>query len=200
MKHIVEKRIIGKNAPKFGISPSIALVNPKYARNVGAVVRIAACFGLRQVWFSGNRVNIDPNGKERLPREERMKGYSNVDIIQHDNFFDQFDKDIIPIAVELKSESEQLHDFVHPENALYVFGPEDGSLQREELVRCHRRVVIPTRHCLNLATAVSVIMYDRMLKRYQSGIEIIPSQEELLKNDRVFLRELVDSDEDNIIG
>lgn len=195
-----KRMLIGKNAPQVGESPAIALVNPKYARNVGAVIRVASCFGMKQVWFSGDRVNLDPNGKERLPREERMKGYANVQLCQHDSFFDQFPKDIVPVAIELKDGAEQLHEFEHPEKALYVFGPEDGSLKREELVRCHRRVVIPTRHCLNLATAVSIVMYDRIVKRHASGMETIPHQEELLKNDRACLRELVDADDESIIG
>jgi hypothetical protein len=28
-----------------------------------------------------------------------------------------------------------------------MFGPEDGSLDRAVLARCHRFLVIPTRHC-----------------------------------------------------
>jgi tRNA(Leu) C34 or U34 (ribose-2'-O)-methylase TrmL len=200
MNNALEKRILGKNAPIFGEVPAIALVNPKFARNVGAVIRVAACFGMKQVWFSGNRINLDPTGKERIPREERMKGYANVQLCQHDLFYDQFPKDTVPVAVELKDGAEQLHDFEHPDNALYVFGPEDGSLKRDDLVRCHRRVVIPTRHCLNLATAVSIVMYDRILKRHMSGSEIIPSQNELLKNDRACLRDLVDADDESTIG
>jgi len=37
----------------------------------------------------------------------------------------------------------------------------------------HRFVVIPTRHCLNLATAVATVLYDRACKKIQSG-EPIP--------------------------
>jgi hypothetical protein len=44
--------------------------------------------------------------------------------------------------------------FRHPEKAVYIFGPEDGGLDRAWLTRCHRFVRIPTRHCLNLACAV----------------------------------------------
>jgi len=200
MNQQLENRILGKNAPVFGEAPSIALVNPKFARNVGAVIRVAACFGMKQVWFSGNRINLDPAGKERIPREERMKGYANVQLCQHDFFFDQFSKEVVPVAVELKDGAEQLHEFEHPENALYVFGPEDGSLKRDDLVKCHRRVVIPTRHCLNLATAVSIVMYDRIVKLHNSGIDRIPTQNELLKNDRACLRDLVDADDESIIG
>ncbi len=32
------------------------------------------------------------------------------------------------------------------------------------LAQCHRFVVIPTRHCLNLATAVSTVLWDRATK------------------------------------
>lgn len=195
----IKKFMIGKDAPKVGKAPAIALLNPKYARNVGAVVRSASCFGIKQVWFSGDRVKLD--GKERLPREERMKGYAEVDLYNYDKFFDQFDQSVIPIAVELKDGAEQLHNFEHPENALYVFGPEDGSLTRQELVHCHRRLVIPSRHCLNLATAVSVILYDRLMKRDRDGIEIIPPQNELLQNDRACLKVAgIDEDEEDGLG
>lgn len=200
MKSTLEKRIIGKHAPVFGESPSIALVNPKYARNVGAVIRIASCFNIKQVWYSGNRIVLDPTGKERLPREERMKGYANVQLIQNDMFFDQFAKDVVPVAVELSEGAIQLQDFEHPDKALYVFGPEDGGLTRQQLIHCHHRVVIPSRHCLNLATAASIIMYDRIFKRHQSGIELIPDQDELLSGDRASLRELVDEDDEASIG
>jgi hypothetical protein len=36
---------------------------------------------------------------------------------------------------------------------------------------CHLFVVIPTHHCLNLATAVNVVLYDRRLKRTLAGLE-----------------------------
>jgi len=176
------------------------MINPKFARNVGAAVRVASCYGVKQVWFSGDRLQIDPTGKARLPREERMKGYADVNVYQTDLIFDQFDSDVVPVAVELKAGSEQLQTFEHPEKALYVFGPEDGSLERRELIHCHRRVVIPTRFCLNLATAVATLMWDRILKRYQNGDEEIPSMEELLKNDRACLRELVDENDEATVG
>jgi len=57
----------------------------------------------------------------------------------------------------------------HPENAVYVFGPEDGSIPKTYLQHCHRFLVIPTRHCLNLATAVATILHDRAYKRFMQG-------------------------------
>jgi hypothetical protein len=37
------------------------------------------------------------------------------------------------------------------------------------LSHCHRFVVIPTRHCLNLATAVATVLWDREYKRWLRG-------------------------------
>lgn len=162
-----EPLILGKNSKKVGAAPSIALINPKFPRNVAAIIRLASCYNIPQVWFTGNRVAVAEN--ERLPREERMKGYKNVDLIQNDYFFDQFSKDVTPVAVEVRENSENLFEFEHPENALYVFGPEDGSIPRATLQHCHRFVIIPTKHCLNLATAVSTVLYDRAFKSYMNG-------------------------------
>jgi tRNA(Leu) C34 or U34 (ribose-2'-O)-methylase TrmL len=159
----------GKNAPAHGQAPAVALVNPKYPNNVGMVVRLASCYGLRQVWFTGKRVALSPAKGERLPREERMKGYKEVEMIHYEYFFDQFPEGTVPVAVEVRAASEPLHSFEHPEHALYVFGPEDGSIPKAHLSHCHRFLVIPTRHCLNLATAVATVLWDREYKRWRNG-------------------------------
>lgn len=162
--------ITGPIRPGDGEVPAVALYNPKYPHNVGAAVRAASCYGIRQVWFTGDRVRVDGTKANRLPREERMRGYQEVQIRQGDYFFDAF-TDAVPVAIELREGSESLVTFEHPDNALYVFGPEDGSLGRATLMKCHRFVVIPTRHCTNLASAVYTVLYDRHAKRVQAGLE-----------------------------
>ena len=153
---------------KSGVS--IGLVNPKYPHNVGAAIRGASCFGAENVFFSGNRIPVD-NPAYRIPREERMKGYQDVHWEKCDKFFDRFDSNVIPVAIEFRPGSESLDEFEHPENALYVFGPEDGSLGRGVLTKCHRFIVIPTRHCLNLSVAVNIVLYDRISKLRSQGIK-----------------------------
>jgi len=164
----IKTEIWGRKKTPHGKTPSIGLIDPKKPENVAKIVRLASCYGYEQVWFTGNRVQM--NLGERLPREERMKGYQDVDIIQYDYFFDQF-PNVTPVAIEVRENSELLHNFEHPENPLYVFGPEDGSIPKQFLRHCHRFVVIPTRHCLNLATAVATIMWDRQYKMFLSGKE-----------------------------
>lgn len=195
----METIISGKNMRPQGILPSIALCNPKYARNVSMVIRLASCYGFKQVWYTGDRVSIDEpeknidydpayrprkkNGKARLPREERMKGYDSVQLRQYDRVFDHFE-DCVPVAVELRPGSQVLHHFEHPKNALYVFGPEDGGLTSEIVRHCHHFVVIPTHHCLNLATAVSAVLWDRRYKELQNGDVADIPMSEILKEKR----------------
>jgi tRNA(Leu) C34 or U34 (ribose-2'-O)-methylase TrmL len=97
-----------------------------------------------------------------------MRGYADVELRQYDRPFDQF-ANVVPVAIELVPNAEPLTTFEHPENAVYVFGPEDSSLQRVTLQHCHRFVSIPSRHCTNLAAAVYITLYDRMLK---SGVNL----------------------------
>lgn len=155
--------MLKKGAPPAGVGPSLMLCNPRFPHNVGMSVRLASCYGLRQVWFTGDRVRLDLEKKKRLPREERMKGYRDVEMINYDRPLEQFPEDVVPVAVEVRPNSERLQDFVHPDKALYIFGPEDGSVAQTILQHCHRFVVIPTRknYCLNLATAVATVLWDR---------------------------------------
>jgi tRNA(Leu) C34 or U34 (ribose-2'-O)-methylase TrmL len=154
-----------------GMSPAIALVDPKFPHNVGAAVRAASCYGIGQVWFTGDRVRLAGERRFRLPREERMRGYQEVELRHSDGVFEAFGPETVPVAVELRRNAESLIEFDHPERALYVFGPEDGSLGRAVLGQCHRFVVIPTRHCTNLAAAIYTVLYDRHAKRVRAGLE-----------------------------
>lgn len=170
-----EKLIYGKNAKPLGQYPGVLLVNPKWAANVGAAVRAASCFGAKQVWWTGHRVRLEEG--ERLPREERLKGYKDVELRQFDYPFEHF-KGATPIAIELLPNSECLHDFEHPENAVYVFGPEDGSIDQVSRRHCHRFVKIPSKHCTNLAAAVYLVLYDRAYKHYLKTGEKLELNEE----------------------
>jgi SpoU rRNA Methylase family len=102
-------------------------------------------------------MDIKPN--ERLPREERMKGYRAVTWIRND--FPLLGKGT-PVCVEVREDSEPLTTFKHPLDAVYVFGPEDGSVPRTIRLHCHRFVHIPAHHCLNLAAAINVVLFHRM--------------------------------------
>lgn len=168
-----------------GKPPAVVLIRPKFAHNVGAALRACSCFGMRQLWYTGNRFQEELELKKRLPREERMKGYKDVELCACDYPFERF-QNVVPIAVELREGATPLTYFEHPENALYIFGPEDGSLSHVEARHCHQFVIIPSAHCLNLAAAVNVVLYDRRAKRQMLGLEPV-AQEDILREHRGML-------------
>lgn len=142
---------------------AVLLMDPKYPRNVGAAVRSCAAYGVRDLRYTGERLDRSLSELTRLPREERMRGYRSVRWKRSQRPFDEFPA-LAPVAVEVRPNSEMLPEFEHPENALYVFGPEDGSIDAAALRHCHRFVAIPTLHCLNLGVAVATVLYDRQAK------------------------------------
>lgn len=147
-------------------SAHVLLINPKYPHNVGGVVRAASCFDAETVRWTGTRVSATPTDSYRLPREERMRDYREVDFKPDDRAFDFYHaRNITPVCIEVGPINQQLHHFDHPENAAYVFGPEDGSVPTFARRFCHYFVTIPTRHCTNLAAAVYITLYDRFAKQ-----------------------------------
>jgi hypothetical protein len=106
--------------------------------------------------------------KWRLPREERMRAYDTDWGINDDGLRDAINDGLTPVCVEIVEGAESLVDFDHPEHAVYVFGPEDGSVPKGVRHACHRFVVIPGAHCLNLAAAVNIVLYDRAAKAMRS--------------------------------
>jgi len=151
------------------MNTAVLLIDPKFDHNVGGALRACSVFGTPMLAWTGKRVLSPGDGLPRgyrLPREERMKRYEDVAWfrISDDRPIQQFDAGLTPVCVELVDNAEDLTDFVHPEDALYVFGPEDGSVPKGVKHACHRFVRIPSASCLNLSAAVNVLLYDRMRK------------------------------------
>ena len=67
------------------------------------------------------------------------------------------------VGVELVDDAVELPSFRHPRQAAYILGPERGSLSQEILADCQFTVKIPTKFCINLATAGAIVMYDRLI-------------------------------------
>jgi tRNA(Leu) C34 or U34 (ribose-2'-O)-methylase TrmL len=155
---------------KRGLDPAVVLWNPKYVHNLAGAIRAASCFGVPQVWWTGRRLDDALYSVDRLPREERMKGYRDVAWGHTFRPLDHFDR-VTPVAVEKRDRAECLTDFIHPERAVYLFGPEDGSLPKGLLHACHRFVWIPSEQCLNLAAAVNVVLCHRRISRQLAGLE-----------------------------
>lgn len=146
-------------------TPAVLMVDPKFARNVAEALRSCALLGAEQLLVTGSRAG-EWDGSRR-PREFRMERYSNVQVrhvsdaeLPHLLSLHR----VTPVAVEITQGAEPLLTFEHPENPLYVLGPEDGTLGKDVLSQCHRFVVIPSDDCLNVAHCVTAILLHRRLQ------------------------------------
>lgn len=149
------------------MSIMIGLHQAKDPTNLANVKRSISCYGGGTVMVTGKRMLHALDTEERLPRPLRDRRYDNVkiDVSGRDDFI--FPQGVVPVAIEV-SGSQNLAFFEHPKDAMYIFGPEDGSIPPQILRKCHHVVVIPTLHCLNLAVAVSTVLYDRMSKTWMN--------------------------------
>jgi tRNA(Leu) C34 or U34 (ribose-2'-O)-methylase TrmL len=147
--------------------PAVVLVNPKYSHNLAAAIRACSCFGVNELLYTGSRMGLKFG--ERLPREERMKGYKSVEWKRND--FPLSGRGT-PVCVEVMENSAPLTTFEHPEDAIYVFGPEDGGVPKAFRLNCFQFVHIPAHHCLNLAAAVNVVLAHRFMQRMKEPIPL----------------------------
>lgn len=67
------------------------------------------------------------------------------------------------VAIELVENSIELPSFRHPQNAIYVLGPEKANVSDDMLSRCDHVIKIPMKFCINVAVAGAIVMYDRMI-------------------------------------
>ncbi len=142
--------------------PGVVLTNPKYPQNLGMVIRACVNFGIPQLRWTGDRIRI-PEISTRLPREERMKEYNErLTWKPSERPTDELAGPII--TVEFDAAAIDLCQFEHPAQAIYFFGPEDGNVPKWVRHLSHYFVRIPSTHCLNLAAAVNVVLYDRVMK------------------------------------
>lgn len=158
-------------------NPTVVLINPKFPHNIGNVMRACAAFGVYQLWFSGDRA-LSKIGK-RIPREERMKGYNKVSLIREDRPLTHMHPEIIPVCIEIAKGAMPLSDYIHPTGAVYVFGPEDGSVPSVIKRHCHQFVYVESAHCLNLAATVNIVLYHRALWFKHAQISAMPKLDEV---------------------
>ena len=141
---------------KRGFS-SIGLFNPKTPENFGAVLRAAFCYSSSLVCYTGKRLGRSPL--------DTPKAFKSLPVLHVEDLRRAVPYGAIPIAVDLIDGATPLPKFYHPEQAFYIFGPEDGTLGKQITGWCKHTIYIPTTVCMNLAATVNVVLYDRLSKQ-----------------------------------
>jgi tRNA(Leu) C34 or U34 (ribose-2'-O)-methylase TrmL len=148
----------------------ILLDRPKNSFNIGAIIRATGAFDGNFVAATEKRFQ-DKGDWKTLDTEAarlRLPVFLGIGDLSH-----HIPEAHVPVAIELSDDATSLYDFVHPPQAVYLFGPEDGSLDPKYLAIAKHKVFIPTHHSLNLAQTVNIICYDRSMKLAQRKETVI---------------------------
>ncbi len=137
----------------------IGLVNPKSPTNVGSVMRAAGCYSVDKVLYTGGRYD---RAAEFYTDTHQMA--SQIPLQHVDDLIAAVPTETRVVCVELVEGAQSLPLYEHAVNALYLFGPEDGSIDQHIIDRAHDVVYVPTVMCMNLAASVNVLLYDRLAK------------------------------------
>lgn len=138
---------------------AIGLVNPKTPSNVGSVMRACGVYGASHCFYTGARYS-----KAKRFITDPAKYWRHIPLINIDDLKNAIPIDCVPVAIDLLDDAEPLTDYVHPERAFYIFGPEDGTLGKSVTDWCRDKVYVPGNGCMNLAATTNVVLYDRMAK------------------------------------
>lgn len=149
---------------------TIALTDPKTPTNVGSVMRAAGNYNVDQVLYSGKRYAHAAKFNSTKHNTDTRNMRNKIPLTQVDDFINI--KDLLEnissatkiVCVDLVEGAIPLPHFVHPEQALYIFGPEDGTISQEVIDGADDVVYVPTTGCMNLAASVNVLLYDRLAK------------------------------------
>jgi tRNA(Leu) C34 or U34 (ribose-2'-O)-methylase TrmL len=134
----------------------VGLDNAKNAINVGHALRACHAYGAAMLAVSGTRDVRSPT--------DVSSAYKEIPLVRCGDLHSVIPFGCVPVAVELVPHAENLVTFVHPKNAIYIFGAEDNTLGSRVLAYCKHVVYVPTSICMNLSACVNVVLYDRIAK------------------------------------
>lgn len=141
----------------------IALYQPEIAGNVGAVLRLGACFDTAVAL-------IEPLGfawDDRRVRRAAMDYIDHVAVTRHTGF-DAFRAAMEPdarLVLFTTKASHSLYDFAFEPQDVLMFGRESAGVPPEVAAACNARVRIPMRpqlRSMNMATSVAVALGEAL--------------------------------------
>lgn len=129
------------------------------AMNAGSMMRTAHAFGANYFFTVGSHLP-----KSELHWADTSKTLNNLPVFHYETIA-ELDKPrgCQVVGVELVEDAIEMPSFAHPRCALYLLGPENGSLSNETLAACDHVIKIPTQFCINLAVAGAITLYDRLI-------------------------------------
>lgn len=137
----------------------IGVMNMKIGINYGTLFRSAYAFDADFIFLIGKRFEKQPSDTTRSEKHLPLYEYKTFD-----EFYSNIPYDCQLVSVEICNKSKPIRVFSHPERAIYLLGQEDGSLPNAVIDKSWGVIEIPAKHCLNVAVAGSIVMFDRINK------------------------------------
>ena len=169
---------------------TIALTNPKTPTNVGAVMRAAGCYKADQIIYNGNRYAKAAEYHKHTLQTDTFNMADKIPLLRVESFLTLRESlESVPstakvICVDLVEGAIPLPHFVHPPEAVYIFGPEDSSIKQDVIDIADDVVYVPTVGCMNLAATVNVLLYDRLAKSVLAQKDSNNADNELIRKSR----------------
>lgn len=139
---------------------AIGIEHTKTEANVGTLWRSADLFGAAFIFTIGRRY--------KRQASDTMHSWKSIPLFHYDTIDDLYaglPYDCMLVGVELDDRATPIETSTHPERVIYLLGAEDNGLTRVTRDRCHRLIQLPGRRSMNVASAGTVVMYDRWLKQ-----------------------------------
>lgn len=140
----------------------IGVYHPKTETNIGTLIRSARAFDIDFVFTIGRRYKKQASA---IKNHDHIPVFNYID---YETFINSSPKNAQIICVDTYETDRTclLQDFKHPERAIYLLGAEDHGLPMK-VIGEKKIIKIDTRYCLNVASAGTVILYDRSIGRGQ---------------------------------
>ena len=138
----------------------IGIVHGKNSVNLGTLWRSAAVLDADFVFTVGRRYKRQRSDTIDATRHMPLWHFDTLDAL----LACQPNGGVL-VGVEMTEDAVALSDFAHPERAIYLLGAEDHGLTEETLQRCDQIVRLHGEQSLNVATAGSIVLHDRVTQR-----------------------------------
>lgn len=138
----------------------IGIEHIKTEHNLGTLWRSASILGASFIFTVNKRYHRQSS--------DTSKTWKRIPLFHFETIEDL--KDHLPFAcpligVELHATAQEAVNFIHPDNCCYLLGAEDQGLTPTAINKCHALVQLPGSESMNVASAGTVIMYDRLIKK-----------------------------------
>ena len=138
---------------------AIGIYHPLKSVNIGSLYRSAYCFGASYIFTVGQKYH-----RQSADTTESWKHMPLFNYQTSEDFKKSAPHDCLIIGIEQTTKAKLIHGFVHPKRAIYLLGAEDKGLPENILRLCNDVIEIPSKQCLNVAMAGSIVMFDRLNK------------------------------------